>query len=88
MKLSPRHPDVPAWDETENKAWQERRMEVYAAQVTSMDRSIGRVLDALKQAGRFENTLVFFTVDNGGCHVEYGETRTGSWRNSIFQNDR
>ncbi|MCH1409578.1 MAG: sulfatase-like hydrolase/transferase, partial [Verrucomicrobiales bacterium] len=29
-KLSPRHPDVPAWEDAENKDWQQRRMEVYA----------------------------------------------------------
>ena len=77
ISMSPRHPVVPAWEAEEHKAWQERRMEVYAAQVTIMDEGIGRVMDALKRTGRFENTLVFFTIDNGGCHVEYGKTRKG-----------
>ncbi len=77
--LSPRHPSVPAWEKTENRAWQQRRMEVYAAQVTIMDRGIGRVIEALKETGRFENTLILFTIDNGGCHVEYGEGRTGNY---------
>jgi arylsulfatase len=77
--LSPRHPNVPAWDKTGNKAWQQRRMEVYAAQVTIMDRGIGRVIEALKETGRFENTLILFTIDNGGCHVEYGVNRKGNY---------
>jgi arylsulfatase len=77
--LSPRHPEVPPWAETEHKDWQQRRMEVYAAQITIMDTGIGKVLDALKETRRFENTLIFFTVDNGGCHVEYGVKRKGSY---------
>lgn len=79
MKLSPRHPKVPAWSNEENKAWQQRRMEVYAAQVTVMDRGIGRIMDALKKANRFDDTLMFFTIDNGGCHVEYAPNRKGSY---------
>ena len=51
FKLSPRHPDVPAWDDEPHQDWQERRMEVYAAQVTSMDRNIGRIIDRLEIMG-------------------------------------
>ena len=68
---------MPAWQDTEHKAWQQRRMEVYAAQVTVMDTGIGKVIDALKETGRFEDTLILFTIDNGGCHVEYGVDRKG-----------
>ncbi len=78
-KLSPRHPDVPAWEDAEDKEWQERRMEVYAAQITSMDRGIGRILDYLRESGQFDNTLVLYQHDNGACHVEYGEDRKGNY---------
>lgn len=78
-QLSPRHPNVPAWKDEKHKAWQERRMEVYAAQVTVMDSGIGRILSALKETQRFENTLIFFTIDNGGCHVEYTPDRKGDY---------
>ena len=76
---SPRHPNVPAWNDTQHQAWHERRMEVYAAQVTAMDRGIGRIVESLKKTGRFDNTLLFFTVDNGGFHVEYAPERKGSF---------
>lgn len=79
LPLSPRHPNVPAWKEETNQEWQQRRMEVYAAQVTVMDRGIGQIIDALKETGRFENTLIFFTIDNGGCHVEYTPDRKGDF---------
>jgi len=78
-RLSDRNPVVPAWQDVTDKEWQERRMEVYAAQVTRMDRNIARVVDYLKQTGQFENTLLMYHHDNGGCHVEYETDRTGSW---------
>ncbi len=37
----------------------------YKTMVTAMDKSIGMVLDALKELGLEENTLVVFTSDNG-----------------------
>lgn len=78
-KLSPRNPKVPAWEDEEHKAWQERRMEVYAAQITCMDRNIGRIVQHLEETGTLENTLFIYQHDNGGCHVEYPPKRTGSW---------
>mgnify|MGYP001819031544 CR=1 FL=1 len=36
------------------------------ALVEHMDDGIGKVLEALKQSGQFDNTLVIFTSDNGG----------------------
>ncbi len=44
---------------------EEHRLRVYAAMVRSLDRSVGRVLGALRDNGLEENTLVFFTSDNG-----------------------
>jgi arylsulfatase A-like enzyme len=37
----------------------------YAAMITRMDRDIGRLLALLKELGLDENTLVFFSSDNG-----------------------
>jgi arylsulfatase A-like enzyme len=39
----------------------------YAAMISALDAQIGRVLAALEQKGMRENTLVFFTSDNGGA---------------------
>ncbi|HEX6447406.1 MAG TPA: arylsulfatase [Streptosporangiales bacterium] len=68
--LSDRDPRVEAWDDTEHKDWQARRMEVYAAQVSRMDAGIGRVLDTLERLGRLDDTLFVFLSDNGGCAEE------------------
>ncbi|VGO12780.1 Arylsulfatase [Pontiella desulfatans] len=45
---------------------QDRNRRIYAAMVDEMDQGIGMVVDALKESGKFENTLIFFLSDNGG----------------------
>jgi len=44
----------------------------YAAMVWSMDENIGRLLHAVEQSGRAEDTVVFFTSDNGGLATAEG----------------
>jgi arylsulfatase A-like enzyme len=44
------------------------RLRVYAAMIKSLDRGVGTVLKAVKDAGIEDNTLVIFTSDNGGAH--------------------
>jgi arylsulfatase len=66
-ELSPRDSDEPAWAEADNREWQQRRMEAYAAQIDRMDQGIGRLIGALRETGRLDNTLILFLADNGGC---------------------
>ncbi len=79
--LSPRHRTVAAWAEAADKAWQRRRMEVYAAQVTQMDHGIGRLTAELEAQGVLDDTLILFLSDNGGCHEEL----TPSWENYLVR---
>ena len=60
------------WDAVKNKAFESRCMEVYAAQLDCMDQGIGRILAELKAQGQFENTLIFYLQDNGGCAESNG----------------
>jgi arylsulfatase A-like enzyme len=43
----------------------DHRLRVYAAMILALDRGVGRVLEALRVDGLADNTLVFFTSDNG-----------------------
>ncbi len=70
--MTPRDSDVPAWEDEDMKDWQRRRMEVYAAMIDNMDQGIGRLIETLKANGQYENTLIFYLQDNGGCAEEYG----------------
>lgn len=49
-----------------SKGWNGHKDPVYASMVKGLDRSIGLILDKLKQTGLEENTLVVFMSDNGG----------------------
>ena len=68
-KLADRSADVPAWDELNKTQCDELdlRMATYAAQVEMLDRGVGRILDAVEQSGRSNNTLVIFLSDNGAA---------------------
>lgn len=69
-ELSERDPSQPAWTDVENREWEARRMTVYAAQIASMDRAVGLVLDTLEQRGALDDTLILFLSDNGACAEE------------------
>jgi arylsulfatase A-like enzyme len=45
---------------------------VYAAMIEAMDLAVGKVLAALDEAGLSDNTVVFFTSDNGGLSTSEG----------------
>jgi uncharacterized sulfatase len=45
----------------------DHRQRVYLAMIKALDRSVGRVMQALEDNGIDNNTLVIFTSDNGGA---------------------
>jgi arylsulfatase len=57
----------PRWSELpdEEKRFNARRMEVYAAMVAELDVYVGEFITYLKRTGQFENTLIVFSSDNG-----------------------
>ncbi len=67
--ISDPDPDAEDWNKVpaDELEWQQRRMEVYAAQVECMDRNVGRLMDALEAKGILDDTIIFFLSDNGGC---------------------
>ncbi|QDU29644.1 Arylsulfatase [Anatilimnocola aggregata] len=65
-------PQAGNWEQVKNKEREIACMEVYAAMVDRMDQGIGKIIAELKRTGRFENTLIFFLQDNGGCAEPMG----------------
>ena len=63
--------DDPAWQLYKNDQWIQDPsikddVKNYAAMVSMVDHNVQQVLDLLKELGLEENTIVFFTGDNGG----------------------
>jgi arylsulfatase A-like enzyme len=61
---------------------------VYAAMLRALDRGVGQVLDALRELGLEDNTLVMFSSDNGGAHYvglpDLNEPYRG-WKMTFFE---
>ena len=51
---------------------------VYAAMIEALDENIGRLLQALDETGQADNTVVFFTSDNGGLATAEGSPTCNS----------
>ena len=66
-KLSPRRPEIPAWDDVPDheKKLYARQMEAFAAQLDHTDEEFGRILDYIERIGELDNTIVIVTSDNG-----------------------
>jgi arylsulfatase len=64
------------WAQVKDKARETACMEVYAAMVDRMDQNVGKIVAELKRTGRFDNTLVMYLQDNGGCAEIVGRPAT------------
>jgi arylsulfatase A-like enzyme len=54
-------------DYEKHKHMQNHTLQVYSGMIEALDRSIGRIVEALEKNGLSENTLIIFTSDNGGA---------------------
>ena len=78
--LTDRDARVPAWERASYKEWEQRRMEVYAAQIDRLDQNVGKIVAKLRQLGLLENTMICFMSDNGGNYEEMGRIAVGHQR--------
>jgi arylsulfatase len=74
----PLPPPAEDWAAVTNREFETRCMEVYAAMVEVMDQGVGRIVAELKSQGQFDNTLICFLQDNGGCAETNG--RVGAFQ--------
>ncbi|MBX2875425.1 MAG: sulfatase [Saprospiraceae bacterium] len=58
----------PPWyaQEGQGKTLLHQKRGDYGSMVTAMDHNVGRLIQSLKDAGQWENTILIFTSDNGG----------------------
>lgn len=72
-EVSPRDPQAVSWDSLSTEQQQDlsHRMSVYAAQVDTIDRNVGRLVETLESRNLLDNTLIMFLSDNG-CSAEGG----------------
>ncbi|MEM1069557.1 MAG: sulfatase-like hydrolase/transferase [Planctomycetota bacterium] len=68
-QLSKPEPKIPTWDSLSPKKQDEMdlKMAVYAAMIDRVDQNVGKLVQALKSRDSFDNTLILFLSDNGGC---------------------
>lgn len=56
--------EIPTWGQYADREWPTPE-KGFAAMVTQLDADVGRILDLLKELNIDDNTIVFFTSDNG-----------------------
>ena len=71
-KLTPRHKEIPAWDEMPQnlKPVLRRQMEVYAGFLEFTDHHVGRLLDSLSKLRLLDDTLVYYIIGDNGASAE------------------
>lgn len=79
-ELTERLPGLPAWDSLspEKQKVLAHEAEVYAAFLSYTDAEVGRVLDAVREEGKADNTLVLYIVGDNGPSAEGGLDGTDS----------
>ena len=76
----------PRWEALtpQQRRFEARRMEIYAAMVENLDFNIGRLLNYLKRTAQYDDTFVFFQSDNGaegGSGFESNANNDDSYQN-------
>jgi len=70
--LTPRPTELPAWDSlnSDQKKVASRLMEVFAGFMAQTDYEVGRVIDAFRQTGQLDNTLIVYIPGDNGASME------------------
>jgi arylsulfatase A-like enzyme len=73
-QLTERSEGIPAWDslDADHKRVAAHMMEVYAAALNYCDSQMGRVVDAIADMGKLDNTLIIYIQGDNGASAEGG----------------
>jgi arylsulfatase A-like enzyme len=71
-KLTPRHAEIPAWDEMPQdlKPVLRRQMEIYAGFLEYTDHHVGRLIDSLEKLQILDDTLIYYIIGDNGASAE------------------
>jgi arylsulfatase A-like enzyme len=71
-KLTPWPKDLPEWKtlNADEKKLFTKQAEVYAAYLAYTDHEIGRVVQAIEDMGKLDNTLIIYVSGDNGCSAE------------------
>jgi len=71
-QLSARHKEIQAWDSlnADQKRLYARMMEIYAGYLEQTDYNVGRVVEAIRELGQLDNTLVIYIAGDNGASAE------------------
>jgi arylsulfatase A-like enzyme len=71
-KLTPWPKDLPEWNtlNADEKKLFAKQAEVYAAYLAYTDHEIGRVVQAIEDMGKLDNTLIIYVSGDNGCSAE------------------
>jgi arylsulfatase len=73
-EFTPRPDSLPSWDSltAKQKKLLAHEMEVYAGFLEQTDYEVGRLLDAIKEEGKADNTIVLTIIGDNGASAEGG----------------
>lgn len=72
--LTPRPAEIPAWDglSAARKRLFARQMETFAGFAEHTDKQIGRLIDAIRDMGELDDTLLYYIIGDNGSSAEGG----------------
>jgi arylsulfatase A-like enzyme len=84
--LAPKPDAIPAWDalSSDEKRLFARQAEVFAGFLNYTDHHVGRVIDAIEEAGQLDNTLIILVYGDNGTSAEGG--RSGMFSEMTYFN--
>lgn len=83
-------PSQASWEalSDDERYFEARRMQAYAAMATAMDHEVGRLLSYLRETGQYDNTVFVVLSDNGAVANEPYDNPVGArWLRSRFHRD-
>jgi len=85
ITLPKSYPPLPNWDNLTDDERQQRSqiLAARAAMIENMDHSIGKLIEFLKENGKYDNTLIMFTSDNGGSEPSDSPVTAGSLEGTV-----